>query len=108
MAAAFPSRPGVKVKVSEEGGSRPRWSRESGELFYLASDKNMMVARIVEKDSKIQIVSRSRLFYARTSYRGLSTYDVTPDGQRFLILIPSPPPPTSLTLVQNWHARLAN
>ena len=68
----------------------------------------MMVVKIVEKDSKIQIVSHSRLFYARTSYGGLSTYDVTPDGQRFLIFIPSPPPPTSLTLVQNWHARLAN
>lgn len=40
------SATGTKVPVSSAGGTRARWSRETGELFYLAADRQIMTVPI--------------------------------------------------------------
>jgi hypothetical protein len=91
--------------VSLAGGSHPRWRADGKELFFLAPDGTLMAV-----DAKLQpaleLGTPRPLFKANVMdiIQGLvSPYDVTPDGQRFLLNVPAADPP-SLTLVQNWPA----
>ncbi len=86
--------PGPKWKVSSEGGTDPIWSRFSKELFYRNRDKMMVVA--VETQPAFRASRPQLLWEARYSH-GMSSscgppgttegnYDVTSDGQRFLMI----------------------
>ncbi|UCE03501.1 MAG: serine/threonine-protein kinase [Candidatus Latescibacterota bacterium] len=80
----FPG-PGGKWQVSTQGGRGPRWSRESGELFYTDGAKMMVVA--VELEPSFSPATPRQLFefpFAR-SVGPNPDYDVTPDGQRFIM-----------------------
>jgi hypothetical protein len=46
--------PGARTQVSIGGGSRPRWRRDSGELFYAALDNRLMVVPITTNGKAIE------------------------------------------------------
>jgi len=97
-------RPGGRVRVSTNGGSQPRWRGDGGELFYLALDGSMMSVRTA--DPAIPGVPR-KLFQRRLAVSTVEDqYDVTADGQRFLVLDPEGQPTTRLTVLANWPAAL--
>src|SRR5262245_8015253 len=107
--APFPG-PGGNWKVSTGGGSEPRWRRDGKELFYLAPDGKLMAVNLKEGPTFDADVARP-LFQTRMrphiSSEDLYSYDVSPDGQRFLLNteigeVTSPP----LTVVLNWAAAL--
>jgi Tol biopolymer transport system component len=93
-------------KVSRDGGWFPRW-RSPGEIVFLSLDGTMMSAR-VSIGKTIQVQTVEPLF--RTSLTELGRiqkpYDVSKDGQRFLIPV-APAGSESLTVVTNWTARLS-
>jgi eukaryotic-like serine/threonine-protein kinase len=105
----FPG-PGGKWQVSTNGGEFARWRRDGKEIFFLAPDKNMMAAEVSAKGSKFEIGTVSALFPVNAGAQSTyyqCTYDVSADGQRFLISTSgeeaiTPP----LTLVVNWNAEL--
>lgn len=92
LRSAFGS--GLVQQVSTEGGTRPVWTREGTELVYLAGD-GVMTARSVTggEQGAPQIGPPEPLFEAPI-YQELvgRTYDVTPDGRRFLVIIDAPNP----------------
>jgi Tol biopolymer transport system component len=98
-------------QVSAGGGTHPLWSRNGDELFYLSAD-GAMVAVPVETSGDRWIGSAPvRLFdgpyYIRTA--DLSRhYDVTADGQRFLMIrdTPTNSMPVRIVLVQNFAEEL--
>ena len=104
--ARFPGA-GDKRQISLEGGLSPRWRRDGKEIFYEAPDRKLMSAAVNVKGDALEVaqvrplfgpVNGNEIFYY--------DYDVSADGQRFLIL---PPPQTSgegVTVVQNWTAGL--
>ncbi|MCH8153269.1 MAG: protein kinase [Planctomycetes bacterium] len=101
--------PGPKVQVSDGGGWSPLWSRDGRELFYHNGDAMMVVA--VELGPAFTAATPQVLFEGR--YRwvfdpGSPEYDVSADGQRFLMAQPREQEAdiTHLNLVLNWFEEL--
>jgi Tol biopolymer transport system component len=81
--------PGGKWQISTEGGMEPTWNPNGRELFYRIGDKMMAVDITTEpnfKAGKPKVLFERR--YEPTPATG-PNYDVSPDGQRFLMLKPS-------------------
>jgi Tol biopolymer transport system component len=99
-------------RISTGGGSQPRFRRDGRELFYLADDGWMMSVPLTSTAERFDAGAPKRLFKARMLTRGFEPqfeYDVTRDGQRFLIgnILDGPhgSPPRPL-VVLNWAAEM--
>lgn len=100
---------GGKWQVSTEGGTEPQWSRSARELFYRSGDKMMAVE--INTQPRFVAGKPKQLFegqYLRTpSGFARANYDVSADGQRFLMLKPvSSVQATELNVVLNWTEEL--
>jgi len=100
--APFPG-PGGQRQVSTAGGRQPRWRGNGKELFYLSPDDKMMAAEVNGQGATLEVGAVRPLFEARQSVTGGFLYDVTGDGQRFLINAAVEQKASSpIILVQNW------
>ena len=95
---------GGKLQVSRDGGMDPRWRGDGKEIFYLDSQGNL-ISVSVDSEGTLSAGTPKTLFqsHARSnvSSSDLFSYDVTPDGQRFLIdryVKPPETPPLSIIL----------
>jgi serine/threonine protein kinase len=95
--------PGGKWQVSRGGGVEPRWRADGKELFYYGIDGTMMAAPVKTGDV-FEAGTPQPLFWVRA--RGYLRYDVTADGQRFLINTPSGEGASALSVVLNWTTKL--
>ena len=99
-----------KWQVSRDGGEEPRWRGDGKELFYLSSDRKLTAVAVTAGDT-FEAGSAEPLFqtHARQSVSVMDafSYDVTPDGRKFLVNTrvddPSAVPPT---VVLNWASEL--
>ncbi len=104
----FPG-PGMKHQVSNEGGFQPLWARDGKQLFYRMNDQ--VWAADVRTDGGFA-TSKPHLLFERAGYgRGspVRNYDLSMDGQRFLMVKleqTRPTPVTEMVLVQNWFEEL--
>lgn len=105
--------PGQRKQISIGGGSAPRWRRDGKELFYMSVDNRSVMAVPIESLLPFKAGIPARLFTigidtAATRDRARNTvYDVMPDGQRFLISIPTGEPASSrISVVLNWTSAL--
>jgi Tol biopolymer transport system component len=90
-------RPGEPVRVSNGGGSAPRWREDGQELFFLDLEGQIMAAALTTDKHPSKLV---RL----TSGKRIEGFDVAADGSRFVAVMPlSNPSPPSLTVVMNWQ-----
>jgi serine/threonine-protein kinase len=91
------------------GGRAPRWSGDGKELYFLALDGAMMVARVEPSAAFVShppaVLFEHHNFVGAASSIG-RTYDVSPDGSRFLMFKPAPP--THISVVLNWTQTLAD
>ncbi len=99
----FPG-PGAKVLVSQNGGGEPVWSHDGTELFYrgFGDQGPMLVSAVVETTPEFRVLSRTMLFDV-TEYEPASphaNYDVSPDGQRFVMVHQGRL--SEIVLIQNW------
>jgi serine/threonine protein kinase len=104
----FPEQLG-KWQVSNSGGTQPMWRHDGNELFYLRPDNTLMSADVKTIAGKFLVGTPKPLFQAQLA-PGITRnqYAVSPDGQRFLMLVPAgEPKPTPITIVVNWPALLA-
>jgi dipeptidyl aminopeptidase/acylaminoacyl peptidase len=96
--------PGGKWQVSTDGGTEPVWAR-NGELFYRNGDKMMAV----ETNTKSNFsADKPKLVFERryATYNTMPAYDVTPDGQRFLLAKTAGQGPQEINIVLNWIEEL--
>jgi Tol biopolymer transport system component len=100
---SFPSA-GSKRQISSDGGCQAIWRRDAKEIFYVATDNRVMVAGVRTAASSLQIGMAKPLFETRPSRTGGWSYDVAPDGQRFLVNYLPEQPGGGITLVVNWDA----
>lgn len=96
--------PGGKWQISVDGGTEPVWNPKGRELFYRAGNKMMAVE--VTTAPTFSAGKPKMLFegpYVPTP-RSFADYDVSPDGQRFLMLRRSDEPqaPGQINVVLNW------
>jgi Tol biopolymer transport system component len=97
-----------KYLVSTEGGTNPHWRGDGKELFYFSLQRKSLIAVGVEEKGQELALSAPHALFAVPSGPVLgSLYDVTQDGQRFLVFGPnSSSAGMPLTLVMNWDAEL--
>jgi Tol biopolymer transport system component len=102
--AIQPSRGSV---VSKDGGIQPRWRRDGKELFYLSGD-GLMAVPVNGQGSALEFGTAQRLFEIDTSSQLGRGYDVSADGQRFLInKLVDDDRRLTMTVVVNWTAGLS-
>jgi Tol biopolymer transport system component len=103
---------GAKFQISASGGMEPQWRKDGTELFYIAGDRTLMAVPMKLAGSAsepLQVGQPERLFpmlFVDTFIVGRS-YEVSRDGQRFLMSAPvngATAPP--LTVVLNWQTQL--
>jgi eukaryotic-like serine/threonine-protein kinase len=99
---------GGKWQVSTGGGHSPRWRGDGRELYYLTPRGELKAAPITATSGPFAAGPAQTLFRVgaiRSGAPGNTTYEVTRDGQRFLLnqLKGSPPPP-SISVILNWAA----
>ena len=101
----FPG-PGVSRRVSPGLAALPRWRSDGKELFYEARDGTIMSVPWTMKGDQPEIGTAQPLFTVGRPSSIAYTWDVSPDGQRFLVRVPASNDRASLTLVVNWPALL--
>jgi eukaryotic-like serine/threonine-protein kinase len=102
---SFPE-PGGKWQVSPGGGCYPRWRRDGKELFYLSADNKIVAAEVRADGSSFAVGTVNALFETRAYRSAFGGFDVTADGQRFIIPYEPGQPNVAITLVENWDAEL--
>ncbi|MGH9774971.1 MAG: protein kinase domain-containing protein [Candidatus Acidiferrales bacterium] len=103
----FPG-PGGKWQVSTGGGWFPRWRHDGRELFYVSPDNKIMSAEVKTSGSSFVVGAVQPLFETKP-YFGLFTanlFDVTADGQKFVVPYETGQPDRTFALVVNWPAVL--
>ena len=97
---------GGKWQVSIEGGGYPAWTRGGREIIYQGIDRKL-VAVDIRLEPTFQAGTPKVLFDPRIRASSAMEWDVTADGERFVvnraIEVPGVEP---ITLIQNWPATL--
>ena len=101
--------PGGKWQISTEGGNEPVWVKNGRELFY--RDGNKMMAVPVTTQPTFRAGPPTLVFdgqYFRDVALAAANYDITRDGQRFLMiqLGEQQGAPTQINVVLNWFEEL--
>ena len=110
----FPDVKASRTLVTPAGGSQPRWARDGRALFYTGLDGTLMSVTI---DPKAPIKIGPPVQVLTTAYYGgitvlsrTGTYDVAPDGRRFLMLKDvddaNAVRRTQIVVVRNWIEEL--
>jgi eukaryotic-like serine/threonine-protein kinase len=93
--------PGGRWQISTSGGEQPRWARNAREIFYRNGTKMMSVP--VQVRSVFQSGKAVELFDRKFDRGGaVSGYDVTPDGQTFVMTRSEQANPTEIRVVVGW------
>lgn len=99
--------PGGRKQISTEGGEQPRWVRSGREIVYRNGTKMMSVP--VQMQPVFQTGKPMELF-DRKFDRGaaVAAYDVTADGQTFVMTRSERENPTEIRIVLGWtNSKLA-
>ena len=98
---------GGKWLVSTAGGAQPHWRRDGKELLYMAADRRLMAVDVTA-GSSFEARAPKALFQTQVvRYDAPNRYDVSADGQRFLVNCPvGEVSQTPITVVLNWTAGL--
>jgi Tol biopolymer transport system component len=98
---AYPG-PGERIRVSSGGARGLRWSRDGRELLYVSGDRHM-ISVPVKTSPSLELGAPAALFaLSGAAWRG---FDVSPDGKRFLAIVPKVvADELPLEVVVNWTA----
>ena len=111
---SFPAG-GSKWQISSKGGDWVRWRKDTKEIFYVAPDRKVMSVAPQTLSGSLEFGIPRALFTIPVALGTAGdiapytySYDVTPDGQRFLALAAtadaeSPP----MTVILNWQTELS-
>jgi len=105
---SFPDAHG-KWQISNGGGDQPKWRSDGRELFYITPDGKIMAAPVTV-GANFDAGTVSVLFQANPREMVATseqvTYDVSKDGERFLINTRLKTGTTPMSIVLNWTAKL--
>ena len=93
---------GDRISISLDGGTGPVWSRDGRELFYRGGDD--LIAITVTTAPTLVLGERRKLLDLSAYDPGyFHEFDVSPDGQRFLLIRTDPASrPVRLNVMLNW------
>jgi Tol biopolymer transport system component len=87
-------RTGERLRVSDNGGGQPRWRGDGKELLYLTTGGAIASVSVRDSGSALALgapttlvpADKTRAVFVNADY---DDWDVTPDGQRFLVKQPA-------------------
>ena len=94
---SYPSKEKI-VQISSQGGAFPMWRRDGKELFFRTAEK----VKAVSFSTNPELSVGSSEILIEGDYAIGRTYDVSPDGQRFLMLQIEDLDANQITVVLNW------
>jgi serine/threonine protein kinase/Tol biopolymer transport system component len=105
-----PHAVGERRRVSRDGAWLARWKADGTELFFLGLDNEMNVTQVVP--GTLQVGEPKGLFRVAGA-TGVTQYgttrdfqfDVSPDGQRFILPTTGTAAPPPVTVIQNWQEK---
>jgi serine/threonine protein kinase/Tol biopolymer transport system component len=98
--------PGGTRQISTGGGMYPRWRADGKEIFYVGANGTLMAAEVSLRGASLEVDAIRPLGIPVITGR-VYMYDVSSDGQRFLVAAPLEQKSSApLTLVENWTALL--
>ena len=110
----FPNAGGGQWQVSTGGGTTPLWARSGKELFYVGPDGALLRVPVEASGATWNAGTPTKLLEGRYFTGGAGAnigraYDVSPDGQRFLMIkapgADATAAPPSIIVVQHWDRR---
>jgi serine/threonine-protein kinase len=111
----FPDVEAGKWQISTGGGRQPLWARSGRELLYRGPDGAVLIVTVEAEGARFRVGPLTQLADARY-YNGAGafvgrTYDISLDGQRFLMIKDvqgnqQTATPPQIIVVQHWHEEL--
>jgi Tol biopolymer transport system component len=107
---SFPDSSRDRRQISTQGGVHPRWSGDGREIYYLDHDSRITAVAITAGQN-LEIGKSTPLFETPLAFPVELTggpaypYDVTPDGQWFVVSSPSDAVTAPLVVLLDWAAR---
>ncbi len=102
----FPNVEEGKWQISSDGGIEPVWAPQGQELFY----RNSQALNVVGiKTEPTFTAGRPAVLFTGDYYQSIGynrQYDVTPDGQRFLMIKQEQTRVSQIQVVLNWFEEL--
>ena len=104
----FPAVDSGLWQLSTTGGTHPLWAKSGRELFYLASPGLMSIpiqsgANFASGNARVIVKNAADTYWVSSVGR---SYDVAPDGERFLMLKEERQNSGAIHVVKNWHTQL--
>jgi hypothetical protein len=98
---------GGKWQVSTGGGAQPHWRRDGKELYYIAPDRKLMVVGVKPGETFVYGTATPLFQTQVPSAASANRYDVTADGQRFLVNSPAQSGKEApFNVILNWTSTL--
>ena len=97
-----------KWLISSSGGDSPIWGHDGKELYYIDRDGKVMAVKATT-GSVFQASVPRALFQAPSrsaNQSSVTEWAPSPDGKRFLFLVPETQREAPFTVVLNWQAAL--
>ena len=108
----FPQVDRGRWQISTAGGTRSAWARNGRELFYLDESNTLIAVPVQTSGATFSAGKPAKVFDAKYSTPlPPRSYDVSPDGKRFLMLKDSAAgdpnaTPLRMVLVEHWFEAL--
>ena len=104
----FPQR-GEEIQVSRDGGVQARWRADGRELFFLDPQGGLMSVDVKGNGTNLEFGIPRLLFRSRVEANPeIELYDVTRDGQRFIMMVPAESLASQLNVIINWPSAMVN
>jgi Tol biopolymer transport system component len=100
--------PALTRRVSDNGGTEPRWSRDGGELFYVGADGSLYAARMTSA-AEVEFGPPKALFKTcgySFAWPYNATYDVAGDGRFLINCLMEETAVAPIHVIVNWTATL--
>ena len=95
---------GKRWTVSTDGGTEPLWSPDGLTLYYRQGDRVMAVA--LETSAEFRAGKPRQLFEGPFEAHIFPNYDISPDGDRFVMVRTDSNAPGEIHVVLNWFEEL--
>jgi len=106
----FPTVHEGRWQVSTDGGTHPVWARDGRELFFVGPNRQLMAVSVDSTRAELRASTPARVLSASYYHTEFPTsYDVAPDGTRFLMIKEDPAvraPNTPIVMVLNAFTSL--
>jgi serine/threonine-protein kinase len=104
----FPAVDSGLWQLSTTGGTHPLWAKNGRELFYLTSAGLMSIpiqsaASFAFGNARVIVKNATDTYWVSSVGR---SYDVAPNGERFLMLREESQTAAAIHVVKNWHTEL--